>query len=293
MRITPPSSRNQIRWMKVARTDSGELHVVVEPFYAQLFDLALPEIAKLNITGWRQSKNPRFNYAFFENVDDQALYEVQRFREDFKRLVILAPNKNTQDDFSTELDFCMALDYNFDSPGGPRTKVGRWLYTAKYDRSATQPVRERRVARLIKGLLDGFGRLPGIDDCESVMLTCPPVPPGKRADLPTRLVAGLVEPLGALGHRVELLSAGLLDPKPEMKDELLAGKREYWRGVVAGDRVELSGDVRGRSVLIIDDLYKSGFTMWSYAKLLKNKGAFSVSGLCCVKSLRDDDSHES
>jgi len=78
-----------------------------------------------------------------------------------------------------------------------------------------------------------------------------------------------------------------------MKDEPLAGKRAYWQRVVTDERIELSVDVRDRAVCIVDDLYKSGFTIWSFAKLLKQKGAGPVFGLCCVKSLRDDDAYGS
>lgn len=207
------------------------------------------------------------------------------------RLVILAPNRNTDDDFSSELDFCMALDYNFASPTGPRTEVGRKLYAAKYDRAIPQLARDKAAAKLVEMLAQGFQRLPGIADCAPVMLTCPPVATDKQDDLPTRLVAGLRKRLAEAGIATDLMSARLLDPKPQMKDEPLAGKREYWRRVVENERVELSCEVCGRTVSIIDDLYKSGYTLWSYAKLLKQKGAKSVYGLCCVKSLRDDDAY--
>lgn len=53
--------------------------------------------------------------------------------------------------------------------------------------------------------------------------------------------------------------------------------------------IEITGDVEGKSVILIDDLYQSGSTMWTVAKLLKKKGAKRVLGLACVKSWRDTD----
>jgi len=55
------------------------------------------------------------------------------------------------------------------------------------------------------------------------------------------------------------------------------------------EAIKITGDVREKDIIIIDDLYQSGFTMWTVAQLLKNKGAKKVFGLACVKSLRDTD----
>jgi predicted amidophosphoribosyltransferase len=51
----------------------------------------------------------------------------------------------------------------------------------------------------------------------------------------------------------------------------------------------LGESVRGKSVLIVDDLYQSGVTAWSLAKFLKAQGAREVYAPACVKSWRDTD----
>ncbi|MDR1492454.1 MAG: hypothetical protein LBT05_07020 [Planctomycetaceae bacterium] len=48
-------------------------------------------------------------------------------------------------------------------------------------------------------------------------------------------------------------------------------------------------DITGKTVCIIDDLYQSGVSMWSYAKFLKERGAKYVFGISCVKTLKDTD----
>ena len=55
------------------------------------------------------------------------------------------------------------------------------------------------------------------------------------------------------------------------------------------DAIKIVGDISGRDIILVDDLYQSGFTMWTVAQLLKKKGAKKVLGLACVKSLRDTD----
>jgi predicted amidophosphoribosyltransferase len=51
----------------------------------------------------------------------------------------------------------------------------------------------------------------------------------------------------------------------------------------------LKQSVKGKTVLLIDDLYQSGVTLWSLAKFLKQNGAREVYGLACVKSWSDTD----
>lgn len=62
-----------------------------------------------------------------------------------------------------------------------------------------------------------------------------------------------------------------------------------WEKIYYNDGVILDNQVRGKNVIVVDDLYQSGTTMWEYAKFLKTLGARFVFGIVCVKSLRDSD----
>ena len=53
--------------------------------------------------------------------------------------------------------------------------------------------------------------------------------------------------------------------------------------------VELSCRVSGKTIVVVDDLFQSGASMWCYSEYLKRMGAKHVLGLVCVKSLRDTD----
>jgi competence protein ComFC len=48
-------------------------------------------------------------------------------------------------------------------------------------------------------------------------------------------------------------------------------------------------DIRGRRVLIVDDLYQSGTTMNYVGMLLLEKGASAVYGLSCEKTCSNQD----
>lgn len=78
-------------------------------------------------------------------------------------------------------------------------------------------------------------------------------------------------------------------PKSALKGVSVEEKIRIWQELYDGGCVELSASVDGRTVVIVDDLYQSGATMWMYAKYLKEQGARHVFGLACVKSLRDTD----
>ena len=66
-------------------------------------------------------------------------------------------------------------------------------------------------------------------------------------------------------------------------------KVRVWKTIIQSKSIQLSHSVEGKTIYIIDDLYQSGATLWSYAKYLKAKGANTVIGLVCVKALSDKD----
>lgn len=75
-----------------------------------------------------------------------------------------------------------------------------------------------------------------------------------------------------------------------MKNLSIKEKINTWETIYYNNGVKLDeNQVRGNNVLVVDDLYQSGVTMWEYAKFLKTIGAKCVFGIVCVKSLRDSD----
>ncbi len=73
-----------------------------------------------------------------------------------------------------------------------------------------------------------------------------------------------------------------------MKGLPVAEKIPEWEKVYrCQDCVKLQGNVKDRTVVVIDDLYQSGATIWCYARYLKRCGAKYVLGVPCVKALKD------
>jgi phosphoribosylpyrophosphate synthetase len=90
------------------------------------------------------------------------------------------------------------------------------------------------------------------------------------------------------------------DPKPLVKPTLTVAKAfaknlsidqkiAQWQKILRSRGIMLSRPVANCSVIVVDDLYQSGVSLWSFAKYLKSQKARSVVGLTCVKSLRDTD----
>jgi orotate phosphoribosyltransferase-like protein len=89
---------------------------------------------------------------------------------------------------------------------------------------------------------------------------------------------------------VPFIDADLHCEKPGLKGLTVEEKIPVWQDLYNEEGcVQLSGSVEDRLVVVIDDLYQSGATLWMYAKFLKEQGATHVIGLPCVKSLRDSD----
>lgn len=77
--------------------------------------------------------------------------------------------------------------------------------------------------------------------------------------------------------------------KKSAKNLPIDQKSAQWEELVQAKAIRLSRSVKDCSVIVVDDLYQSGVSLWSVAKYLKTQQASMVVGLACVKSLRDTD----
>ena len=85
------------------------------------------------------------------------------------------------------------------------------------------------------------------------------------------------------------ISPSLKKDKPSMKQLSVEAKIEAWAEIYDSGSVVLDKVIEGKNIIIIDDLYQSGTTIWKYASFLKEHGARVVCGVVCVKSLKDSD----
>jgi hypothetical protein len=171
------------------------------------------------------------------------------------------------------LSTCVALGEHQSSPG-VRTELGELERRAKYeaDKSAR--------ASLLEKMEEVYNRLLDELDIDSICAV-PPSEPGKFC-LPARLSSKLSERLGLEDLTPHLSWAGTKPPLKEVEVDL------KWQRLEAVG-LNVSVDVKGRNVLIIDDLYQSGATVHFVASKLQMEGASELHCLAVVKSLSDTD----
>jgi predicted amidophosphoribosyltransferase len=291
MAIRPPSSRNTLKWHVFEERGPGEwvLHFL-PPYYASLFEEQEPVIMKKSRAGWLLNRKGSTKYTFLKNLTKEEIGRIQQFVTDYTQFVILDLNKNIENSFFDELDSCVACDYTAESPDhlykDIRTPMGHLCYQYKYERN-------RRVIDKIADEMERcLWRLPCLDRIQKHSLSFIPPRPNKALDLPrdlAEILANRLQSSGLLSEDDPILYPSLVIDKPEFKDLTWDRKQEVWNRIYSSGAVQLSGSVKGERIIVIDDLYQSGNTMWSYARYLKAQGALVVHGLVCVKTLRDTD----
>lgn len=85
------------------------------------------------------------------------------------------------------------------------------------------------------------------------------------------------------------IKATLKSEKPQMKEQTVEDKVRIWRKIFCDeDMLDFSDDILGANILIIDDLYQSGASIWCFAEYLKECcDARTVIAITPVKALKD------
>jgi len=240
--------------------------------------------------GWCDNITWTTKYTYFRSLSDSDRQRIQKFIDDYSRFVILGLNRNISSYFCDELETCLALDYIAESPKAlhrdDRTPIGQLWHDYKYENN------RKVLSDIVDQMIRGLRRLPGLNAERELFLSFVPPKPNKRHDLPRELANKLTDRL--TGDDSLKVSGTIIEPtlvidKPEFKELTCEKKIETWQSIYDCRGVRLSNPVTNRSVIVIDDLYQSGTTLWSYARFLKSLGATAVYGLVCVKTLRDTD----
>jgi Phosphoribosyl transferase domain len=168
-----------------------------------------------------------------------------------------------------------ALDFHsrYDGDVASRSIVGQLVFRYKYGN-------EQQLAQDLAGrwaeLLTAH---PGLSQFDAVI----PVPPSTHRDLDP--VSNLAQVL-ATHMKVPVLVNVLIktrvtQPQKEMKS--LAQKRANVAGAFA-----LRGEVRGKHIILIDDLYDSGATLEEAARVLARGGVSEIVVLTLTKTIHSD-----
>lgn len=169
-----------------------------------------------------------------------------------------------------------ALSMNMTEPG-KHTEIGELEYKAKYQGCETSSA--DIFARMASFVTETLVPCLGVD----ALCAMPPSDPAVAgASFVTRMASQISE------------KSGLPDCSPAIswkaKKEPLKTKAfdERW-SYLESVGLNVSADVREKSIVVVDDLYQSGTSIAFIASKLLSNGASRVIGLSVVKSLSDSD----
>jgi hypothetical protein len=213
----------------------------------------------------------KFNTTLFESKFDEQKYywsikseeeytHFEEFVEEYKNIVFLKDN----------LDLSLTLSMNYNEKN-VRTEIGELEYQAKFKKN---PGAEEALIKICTDWLECLPFYKHVD-CICAM-------PGTDSDsksLPRRMVSNLTdfkfEDISDLVYWKSKTRSVKDAESVEEKMELLEE---------SGLEIAPNADLKGKTVLLFDDLYMSGISMQYVAMKLKESGAKRVFGLCIVKS---------
>ena len=283
-------SRRELKFYKSGPTDDGSWRLVIMDFYAQLFSIEEPDIMKKSNTGWRESKKPGIKFAFFKNLKQTEIDRIESFVKNYSDWIILDVNEHIKDEFDKELDFCLALGWPAVTPEElgkkNRSKIGELVNLAKYKRQINKAdelavILGSALNRIIRGKIDGRFSISFVptDNYEDFYLP--------------KYLAEKLAALKTITHNLDdtnsFIEARIQTKLNKLKNISIKAKLHICKELYTPDNVSLATPVSNRNIVVIDDLYQSGTTLWSYARYLKNMGAAKVLGLVCEKNFRDSD----
>ncbi|MDD4689853.1 MAG: hypothetical protein PHE51_08940 [Eubacteriales bacterium] len=243
-------------------------------------------IEDLSPTGWKKSKNYDDIYSLWlpnDKIDYDIIDNFVKWAETCNNCIWVTLNKNIEEYFDEDiLDFCICSDWNytFDGKSG-RTEIGEVEYRLKYVGQLSKDdglLIEQYLTKCISCISNS------LDD---VLVTTIPAIKEKQNKASWLLAEFVADEL-----ETDFLKTTLLKDKPQMKSLDVSDKIKTWREIYATYPIETSIDsdeLYGKTILIVDDLYQSGASMWCYAEYLKYLGASNVLGIALVKSLKDSD----
>lgn len=197
----------------------------------------------------------------FRMVFSEREYEdIRSFMDKYKNIVFLRDC----------LDLSLSLSMNRINEN-TRTEIGELEYQAKYHPESSEY--NNVIVSLTKRMQDLLDSIPFFKDVDYICVV-----PSSHAFV-GEIVSGLKE-----FDFSDISSSLSWNKKTELKN---ADSLENKLDALLDSHLVIADDVdlEGKSILLVDDLYKSGLTMQYVAMMLKNAGCSHVFGLTLVKSL--------
>lgn len=185
------------------------------------------------------------------------------------------------------MDYCLAADWNMYFGTRERTPIGEAEYQLKYNLPRGVLSIEETAGfadTLASAICNCAACLPF--NLRNFIVTAIPAVTANQNKLAWKLAKYTANKVGA-----SFMQATLTQGKPQMKEKSISDKIHIWRKILADkDALELSHKVREERILIVDDLYQSGASIWCFAEFLKEEcGAKKVIAITSVKALKDGD----
>ena len=276
-------------WLKIFDDEATHTNISANKMVMELLQEISPHLISCSPKGWKESSNIPGNYNLWipnDRMDWEALENVETWAERANQHIWLGTNKNTAPYFcGDEVDYCLAADWNIDLESQKRTIIGEAEYQLKYNLPKELINKEdahQYASLLTTAVLDCIACLP-INPSNFVVVSIPATEE-KQKKLAWKLAKHIAKKIER-----PFIKATLKSEKPQMKEQTVEDKVRIWRKIFCDeDMLDFSDDILGANILIIDDLYQSGASIWCFAEYLKECcDARTVIAITPVKALKD------
>ncbi|MDF7806188.1 hypothetical protein P4E94_01985 [Pontiellaceae bacterium B12219] len=282
-------------WMRLNENPDGSVNIFISGDLVGVFSNQFPLILNSAPKGWQNSNGGTKNiWIPSDRASGIDLEGIRRWAEFAGNQSVWLMTSKLSDCFSgSELECCVAADFNSifdDKEIHGRSELGEAEYQLKYHAGdLSQSEGEHYCAIMSNALLAVYDLLPlrKFSFGENSTPVVSSIPANENSGGFARVLAGHV----AQRKEAEFMEPKLRVSKPQMKGLNVQQKVLTWSSIygVPGNVDCGAVSFADRDVVIVDDLYQSGISMWAYAKFLKEAGARRVFGLVGVKSMRDSD----
>ena len=276
-------------WLKIFDDEATHTNISANKMVMGLLQEISPHLISCSPKGWKESSNIPGNYNLWipnDRMDWEALENVETWAERANQHIWLGTNKNTAPYFcGDEVDYCLAADWNIDLESQKHTIIGEAEYQLKYNLPKELINKEdahQYASLLTTAVLDCIACLP-INPSNFVVVSIPATEE-KQKKLAWKLAKHIAKKIER-----PFIKATLKSEKPQMKEQTVEDKVRIWRKIFCDeDMLDFSDDILGANILIIDDLYQSGASIWCFAEYLKECcDARTVIAITPVKALKD------
>lgn len=276
-------------WLKIFDDEATHTNISANKMVMGLLQEISPHLISCSPKGWKESSNIPGNYNLWipnDRMDWEALENVETWAERANQHIWLGTNKNTAPYFcGDEVDYCLAADWNIDLESQKRTIIGEAEYQLKYNLPKELINKEdahQYASLLTTAVLDCIACLP--INLSNFVVVSIPATEEKQKKLAWKLAEHIAKKIDR-----PFIKATLKSEKPQMKEQTVEDKVRIWRKIFCDeDMLDFSDDILGANILIIDDLYQSGASIWCFAKYLKECcDARTVIAITPVKALKD------